>query len=247
MSRAAIFYHGFLTDDKDFGDLYESVKGRYDEIVKYVFPGHETPNDFSRFTEEEAFLTAEKAYDELRSKFDEIDVYGFSMGGAMATHIAKTRDPNKLVLLAPANKYLNFTFVIEQFKYQLRVASGLLKKPDKEKYKEIKSTLDVYFANDRKGWSIFVRQLFPNYNYHTLTTFSKIIKHCNDGLTAISQPTLVIWGKLDQFVPFESITYISGMFRNEKSRVKIYDDISHLMLYGKNAKEVIDEIVDFIE
>lgn len=247
MSRAAIFYHGFLTDDKDFGELYDSVSEKYDEIVKYVFPGHKTPNDFSLFTEGSTFETAERAYDELRQKHDEIDVYGFSMGGAMATHIAKTRDPKKLVLLAPANKYLNFTFVIEQFKYQLKVASGLLKHPDKEKYKKIKDELGVYFENDKKGWSIFVRQLFPNYNYHTLTTFSKIIKHCNNGLTSIAQPTLVVWGKLDQFVPFESIKYLKEMLKNEDSKVKIYDDISHLMLYGKNAKEVIDEVVDFVK
>lgn len=247
MSRAAIFYHGFLTDDKDFGDLYDSVRDNYDEIVKYVFPGHQTPNDFALFTEEETFKTAEKAYDDLRAKYDEIDVYGFSMGGAMATHIAKLKDPARLVLLAPANKYLNFTFVFEQFKYQLKTAYGLLKKPDKEKYKEIKTALSVYFANDRKGWSIFVRQLFPNYTHHTLSTFSKIIKHCNDGLTTISQPTLIIWGKLDQFVPYESIKYLSDMCESQTSRVKIYDDISHLMLYGENAKEVIDEVVDFIK
>lgn len=247
MSRAAIFYHGFLTDDKDFGRLYESVEKYYDKIVKYVFPGHETPNDFSRFTVDGTFDTALSSYDELRREFDEIDVYGFSMGGAMSTHIAKLKDPKRLILFAPANKYLNMTFVFEQFKYQLKTATGLMKERDKEKYKALKKELDVYFANDRKGWSIFVRQLFPNYTYHNLSTFAKIIKRCNEGLTKLSPDTLIIWGKLDQFVPYDSIRFLSDMFTTEKSKVKVYEDISHLMLYGKNSQEVIDEVVDFIK
>ena len=40
--------------------------------------------------------------------YDDIDVYGYSLGGVIACYLQSIRKINKLVLLAPAYKYLNF-------------------------------------------------------------------------------------------------------------------------------------------
>lgn len=247
--KGALFLHGFLTDEKDFGKLPRIVKGRYDKISRIIFPGHQKPNDFSKFTVDDTLNMAVKAFDQLKKTCDDVDVYGFSMGGAIATYLTKIREPSRLILLAPANKYLNVKVGIEQFKFQVRTINTALKPGEqrKERLKKAKIIFSTNLENDKRGLKLLTRQLIPNYNYHTLSTFMKLIKKCNLNLTEIKCPTLIMWGYLDQFVPIDSANFVKGICTNEKSKLVIFDDISHLMLISKNDKEVIKEVINFIQ
>lgn len=248
MKRAAIFYHGFLTDDKDFGRLYENIEKYYDKMEKVIFPGHATPNDFSLFKKEETLEVALSAFDKLIDEgYDAIDIFGFSMGGAIATYVANSRSVNRLILYAPANKFLNIGFVFSQFKYQIRTLLNALPGKSKARVKEALDSIKVYFKNDRIGWKIAMKQLFPNYTYHNISTFVSIVKECNKDLTEITVPTLVMWGELDQFVPKSSVEFIEGLCKSDNVHVKIYDDLSHLMFYSENDKELIEDTVNFLE
>ena len=44
--------HGFLTDTKDFGRLYDYL-GFYDEVVPYKVPGHNDGEPFDKFNKED--------------------------------------------------------------------------------------------------------------------------------------------------------------------------------------------------
>ena len=248
MKRAAIFYHGFLTDDKDFGRLYENIDKYYDKVEKVVFPGHKKPNDFELFNKEETLDLALSTFDRLKQEgYDKIDLYGFSMGGAIATHVSKLRSVDRLCLYAPANKYLNLTFVFSQFKFQIRTIRNAMMGKSRENAKEALDSIKVYFKNDRAGWKLAMKQLFPNYNFHTLTTFMSIINECNKNLDEISIPTLILWGELDQFVPKNSVEYLEEKCKYNNVHVKIYDDLSHLMFYSENDTEIIEDTIEFLE
>ena len=85
-----------------------------------------------------------------------------------------------------------------------------------------------------------LKELLPNYNIHNLKTFMDIVKICNKELLAITCPTLIIWGKLDQLVPYNSVKYLYDISLNKKELV-VYDDISHLMLLSENNQKIIDK------
>ena len=118
MSRAVMTIHGFLTDTKDFGRLYDYLDF-YDEVKPCEIPGHNGKLDFTKFTVESTLVEVTGCFDRLKREHDEVDVVGFSMGGALASYLAVTRKVNRCVLMAPANKYLNPRFVFDAMKYYI--------------------------------------------------------------------------------------------------------------------------------
>ena len=87
-----------------------------------------------------------------------------------------------------------------------------------------------------------------HYNFHTLSTFIRVINEVNKNLKEkFDNPTLIIWGELDQLVPKKSIEEIYKHIDNEKKKIVVYKDISHLMLGSKHANKIVREILDFIK
>lgn len=93
---------------------------------------------------------------------------------------------------------------------------------------------------------MMMTELLPNYTPHNLTTFRNIVKRCNNELITITAPVLIIWGRLDQLVPFSSAKYLYDIAINKKDLV-IYDDISHLMLASENYQKIVNRIMKFLE
>lgn len=248
MSKAVILFHGFITDKSDFGVLPKMLESIYDKVYCCTFPGHGKNADYSKFTFEATFEKSLRKFDLLKAEYDVVDIIGFSMGGAMATYIATHRDAGKLVLLAPANKFLNprMPFASGKFWFN-KIIEAVGKVVGGEKFKEAyKEVLGVYMENEKISIEMAVKRLIPNYTYKTLSTFNKIIKKCNQDLTEIKNEMFVVWGDLDQLVPKDSPEWLMSICTNENKRFLELKDISHLMLASKNAEYVMDEIVEFL-
>ncbi len=237
--KAVILIHGFLTNYLDFAPIIPYLEKEYDYVSKYIVPGHDIPPNYKLFRVKDTFDTLLKTYDELKKDYKDIDVIGFSMGGALASYLQSVREVSKLVLLSPANKYLNFSLLHNrlQFRHLLNTISD---KQEKELNKEI------FNNNDKVAMKMMLKELLPNYNIHNLKTFMDIVKICNKELLAITCPSLIIWGKLDQLVPYSSVKYLYDISLNKKELV-IYDDISHLMLLSENNQKIIDKIMYFLK
>ena len=249
MSKAVMTIHGFLTVKEDFGRLYDHLDC-YDEVLAVEIPGHNGDAKIEDFTAEDTLITVLSAYDRLRSKHDAVDVVGFSMGGALATWLCAQRDVNRAVLLAPANKYLNFFMPVETLKFyrdgfkplrDVESAETLV-----EKNYEVKQFFTTYFENVATSLKIALgneRKLTP----HVYNVFRKIIKQCNkvvEQRSPVTTPTLVMWGKLDELVPHKSVSYVLEHFTN--ARESIYDDIGHAMLYTNHDEALIKDIMEFL-
>lgn len=248
MMRCVLLIHGFLTNEHDFDNLIPSLEPLYDYIHLYIAPGHETPPNYREFTVDETFKTLLDCYDELSLKYDEIDVIGFSMGGALATYLQSVRIVDRLVLLAPANRYMNFQLFHSRMKYIASSKQELkrTKQIDPKVYEFIQANLDALAKDDKKALEIGFKQLFPHYSLHNLSTFMTIIKRCNQELISIDTPVLIIWGKLDQFVPEASIDFLEDLIISSSKVVKV-DNLSHLMLRSENYQYLVDLILDFLK
>ncbi len=248
--KAVLLLHGFATDQRDFDPLIPSLQNEYDEINRLFIPGHGEHANEKDFTPESTIICVENAMTQLEKKYDEIDIIGFSMGGALASHLTKTHKVHKLVLLAPANKYLNPAMFISNlhtyydyynFKFKNRNNNDLEMMEEKEKRKEYIHTIN---QDNKKSMSMMFNQLFPRYTIHGIKTFSNVIKICNDQLNHIDCPTLLIWGKLDQLVPEKTIDFYKSICSNLK--VICYDEVSHLMLYSSYYQKIIDACMTFL-
>lgn len=250
MTKAVMTIHGFLTNAKDFGRLYDHLDF-YDEIKAVEAPGHggEKP-DFSQFVVDGTFKTVLKAYDELRAKHDQVDVVGYSMGGALTTWLCSVRDVHRAVLIAPANKYVNWrmpfdaslfytTFMLNTYRNQ----SGKIS----EKLDATNEAYAPYKENIATSAKLLFDRAIVGFNAYTYSVFRKLIKKCNtvvETMSPLPTPALVMWGKLDELVPYNSIKFVVKHFANIKEIV--YPDISHAMLYTNRDTVLIREIVDFL-
>ena len=245
--------HGFMTVKEDFGKLYDHLDC-YDEVLAVEIPGHNGEANLDDFTVEATLETVLSAYDTLRAKHDEVDVVGFSMGGALTTWVCAQRDVHKAVLLAPANKYFNFLMPIETIKFygEHGIKPYFDKNSDEslsEKSYEIKKFFTSYFENIATS----IRVLADNVHEEKLLTprvynvFRKLIKTCNklvDQHSPVETPTLVLWGRLDELVPHKSVKYVLQHF--VKAQNKIYEDIGHAMLYTNRDELIIEDILSFL-
>lgn len=245
--KAIMLLHGFLTNIHDFDPIVPYLKEEYDYVDLFVVPGHTEEPNYKEFDADLTFKKLLETYDEISKKYERIDCIGFSMGGALATYLQSVRKIDNLVLLAPANKYLNFSLIHNRIRYRQAKLSEMrkVKNQDEMLYNLIKEKLKEMKIDDKTALNLGFNDLFPNYNYHNLTTFMNIINRCNKELISIDTRTLIIWGKLDQLVPFASIEFVSNLAINEKEII-IYDDISHLMLRSENKDKIINSILEFL-
>lgn len=249
MSRAIMTIHGFLTDTADFGRLYEYLDF-YDEVVPCEVPGHNGEVDFSKFTVESTFVAVTSCYDKLRAKHDQVDVVGFSMGGALASYLCFTRDVHKCVLMAPANKYLNPRFMFDAIKYYAGIQRNTYKNAEGKlhnKVSAVREEMRPYHRNISACLKLEIDRILPNLNWHTYSVFSKLISMINktiDVSEKAATPTLILRGDLDELVPRSAIDYLIEHFTNYKEEQ--FADIGHGMLYTNRDNVIIAKIVEFL-
>ena len=105
--KAALLLHGFATDITDFTSIIPFLQKRYDAIFLDNMPGHGKDANRSDFTVEKIMSHIDIKFAMIKNKYEYVDVYGYSMGGVLATYIGMKKEANRLILLAPANKYIN--------------------------------------------------------------------------------------------------------------------------------------------
>lgn len=249
MTKALMTIHGFLSDIHDFGRLYEHL-GMYDKVIACKIPGHNDKLDFRKFTVENTLKAILHCYDELAKDYDQIDVVGFSMGGALTTYLCTQRNVHKAVLVAPANKYINLDSPLSTLKFYLRFVGDTYTKTIgslKDRIASMQKALSPYVDNTIASSNAALRNFFPNLNMYTFTTFSNIIKTVNVQVEAhspIDTPLLVIWGQLDELVPQTSLDYIAKNFVNMQTI--IYPDVGHMLMQSSRDCDFIRETLKFL-
>ena len=108
--KAILLIHGFAGGSYDYGDLGNDLQlYRGFDVYTFTLPGHDKPK-ISKVTKEDWIKSAEIQLEKIiNNGYKKIYVIGHSMGGIIASHLAsKYPEVTKLVLAAPAFKYLSF-------------------------------------------------------------------------------------------------------------------------------------------
>lgn len=250
MKRAVLLLHGWLSDIHDYDLLVPELARIYDYIERFTYVGHGVDADPRDFNLEETFLELEKCFINLQKNYEIIDVIGFSMGGALATYLSNRFAFNKLVLLAPANKYFNLKMPFSKARHLLSCIYNLDKanrSNDIEKKEYYKSVLKNTFEDDMFS----IRFAFDNYITshfrHSFRVFRNVVGKANENLMTIENPCFIAIGKLDQLVPLSSAIDLYNLCTNDNKVIKVYNDLSHTLIYSTNNKELINDVIEFLK
>ena len=232
--KAALLLHGFATDINDFTSIIPFLKKRYDAIFLENMPGHGTNAKLSDFKVDSVIEFVNKRFDEIKEKYEYVDVYGYSMGGVLATYLGVKKEVNRVILLAPANKYINAKI----FTLKLKREFELLQNKDS-------SSAKIMAENDRRGMAVVLNDLLPRYTIDSISTFISLVRYCNDTLVKNNVKTLIVRGNLDELVPSTSSTFIRKYYTNVEE--VIIPDLGHLMLKSKNYRLIINAVKRFLD
>ncbi|HOA79352.1 MAG TPA: alpha/beta fold hydrolase [Bacilli bacterium] len=250
MEKAVLLLHGFLSDPGDFTPLLPHLKERYARIEIPVYPGHGADESYHDFTAEGTLALIEDKIWELTASSPSVDVIGFSLGGALSAYLAQRHSVNKLVLLAPANKYFNFYMPFSKIRYLVKNFYAMEKayfKRDREGVSYYKDKLKTMFSDDFKALKIVREKYMKRYLRKVYQNFKTLIKTANEGTTEINVPCFIAWGRLDQLVPKESVRMMRALCRHENTVLEIYENHSHLMLLSRASEEIVRDILAFLD
>ena len=225
--RAILIIHGYAggTYDEEYLANFLELNHNFD-VFTFTLPGHESKN--SKVTKEDWIKSVEEHTEMLiKNNYKNIYVIGHSMGGVLATYVAiKYKEVKKLVLLAPAFKYLaldengNFNLI-----KGIKKSPSLIKNYSKEEV--ISRIMKVPFKS--------------------VNEFVNLVKMFEEIPKDIQIPTLIIQGLDDDIVPIDSSKYVYNLIPHNNKKILFFENTNHDIFRSEKKEEISIIIRDFLK
>lgn len=223
--RAVLIIHGLAGGTYDEEPLanYLQMNRKFD-VFAFTLPGHDV-KDKRKATMDAWMKESERQLEMLiNAGYKKIYLVGHSMGGVIATHLAKEyKEVKKLVLVAPA-----FTSIAS--KEEGGLITALFKIPDLVKaysYNELLTRINkLPFSAEKE--------------------FFKLIETYRNDIYSITIPTMFVHGTNDQVVPVKSSIDIFEKLDNNSKIILLIKDYYHDVFKGNKVESINKEIRDFL-
>ena len=224
--RAILLIHGFAGGSYDYGELGNDLQlFRNFDVYTFTLPGHDK-HKINNVTKDDWIKSAEKQVEKIiNNGYRKIYIIGHSMGGIIAVHLAsKYPEIKKLVLAAPAFKYLSF-------------------KDDKlDVIGSIKKVPKIFKEYDSKE----VISRISKVPLPTIKEFMKLVEtHTND-IKKIDIPTLILNGTDDNLVPIDSVNYVFDNIKSNSVTLIELEKLTHDLFINNRYEEVKKVIINFL-
>lgn len=220
MKIGCLIIHGFTGGPEEVEPLARYLKHHTNwDIVVPLLPGHGEELMFDNMSYKAWISTMEIVYRTLKEQYDIVYVIGFSMGGMIASYLAGKWKANKLVLLAPALKYLS----LKQY------------------------TLDVVETmGDLFGGKIKENPLYLRYKkkvpWKAKIEFMKLVQHTKVYLKQITSPVFIAQGQSDGVVPVRTIYALDNQIASKQKEIVLFGQSDHHICLGAD-KDALNRMV----
>ena len=250
MSKALLLLHGFLTCTDDWDELLPRLQPLYDEVVLFKQPGHERKGEkthYNDFTEQAVFEALDKQIEYLK-KYDSVDVAGHSMGGGAAVYVcAKLDNVRKAILYAPAFKYPRADILLKYNDYLKKIDKLRRACADEELLGVLDRRVEVISEANASALDIFFKRLLPNWSLRNIFTFAKIMRTASEYLPKVKCPLCVMWGDLDEFIPYVGMKYVMEQVSSKEIYFLRYPDADHAIMYLGDVETVITDTLCYLQ
>lgn len=223
--KAVLIIHGLAGGTYDEEPLanYLQMYARFD-VFSFTLPGHDVKD--KRTATMEAWMKESQRQLEtlIDAGYKKIYLVGHSMGGVIATHLAKEyKEVKKLVLVAPA-----FTSLAS--KEEGGVFNALFKIPD---------LIKAYSYNE-----FFTR--INKLPFSAEKEFFKLVEAYKNDIYDVTVPTMFVHGTKDQMVPTKSSIDIFGKMDIDHKIILLINDYYHDVFKGEKVEDINKEIRAFL-
>jgi len=249
--------HGFMENGMiSFRNLVIVLEKMNKEYYLTNLQGHRDNENINEFNYEKCLREVELEYLDYKSKYDDVVLIGFSMGGAIAAHLASKYGAKKLVLVSAALKYGGTRRITAQ-------AIGIVKK--------------AFGKNDERGAAQFLmdtinmskeeigklaNDLLDNYQKNkydkertaknlseakigVFMNFMKLISTIRENLGWLDMPVRIYQSTDDELVPTESGYEALEKCTNLDRKLIILNNTKHGIMNSQLKDYVLKDIVDF--
>ncbi len=225
----ALLCHGFTGSPQSLRPWAEYLAAAGLTVSLPRLPGHGTVwREMARTGWEDWFGEADRAFDELRGRCDEVFVMGLSLGGCLALRIAELRgaDVAGLVLVNPSLAADTRLFALAPvLKYLVPSLKGIASDIKKEGAREL--------AYDRTP-------------VRAAATLPQLWRVTQAGLDAVTQPVLVYRSATDHVVGPASLRVLLASLPPGRVTVRSCDDSYHVATLDNDAQAIFTGSLEFV-
>ncbi len=226
-----LLFHGFTATTAEVRPLARVLHSEGYTVAGPLLPGHGTsPYEMNRCLWQEWAATAETAYASLAEHCDHIFVGGESMGGLLALYLAQQHPEIVSILTyAPAIK-VPFSAYMKVLMPLIALFVPLILKPEPA----------PNAVTPR--W-----QGYPTIPTQAAVQLLGLQRYVRAHLDHISQPLLIVQGKLDETVDPEGATILHRQISSELKPLYWMPQSTHCVLLDREQDQVTDITLEFIQ
>lgn len=224
---AILLIHGFTGSPAELELLGDYLNEHEFTVYAPLLAGHGlTPEEMSKTNKDDWWKSVVEAYDLLLSKgYTDIIAIGLSMGGTLSLKLAMNKSLTAVVSMAtPIRVHNRFIGLSRWLKY---VKAFQVKKKKDE-------SIEQYIVSYDRTPIICAESL------------DRLIKEIRNSLDKVSVPILIMQGKRDETVRFESAEYIYNHVGSTTKELKWYEKSTHIMTLDQEREKVFADILKFI-
>jgi esterase/lipase len=246
-SKVVLFLHAFGSSPHDFNGLYDELEK---SGICYIAPnilgfGVEVADLLEKVCYKDWLREVLGYYDMLASLFDEVVVFGNSMGGILAAYIAEKREPAQVILTGPgifsADEDLKFRRIVTN-KYLMAIVSFVIPYFPKPLRPNRVSTIDA--RDDKDVDSSFQYLVLPFNSIRQCVGMQDLVGHNLDKIS--DHPLLLLYGEHDQVTNCDKLI---DCLKKGKAKFKYHcmPNSAHTILIDYDQDKAISLIMDFIK
>jgi len=220
-----LLLHGFSGSTDEVRELGRRLHAKGYDVSAPALPGHSGDvRVLDELGTEDYLDAALAAFDRVRSDHARAYAVGFSMGGALALHIAQHCRPTGVVTISapvrmPSHVYGGIHLVARH-----RASVHLPVNPN------------AYLGTIG----------YPTVSAHAVRTFLGVVEHVRAGLADVHAPLLVLHSARDLTVPYANAALIEASVGSRQRDVVVLDEGQHLMTVGRWLDIIEPYIVEFL-
>jgi carboxylesterase len=258
MRRVGLFaVHGFMENGRiSFGNLANVLDQNKKEYYLTNLQGHRDNENINEFDYEKCLREVEAEYIDFKSKYDDVMLIGFSMGGAIAAHLASKYGATKLVLVSAAIRYGGTKRITTQALNIVKKAFGKNNDQGAAQFlmdtvnmtkDQIQSLADDLLASYQKNKEDKARTAknLSEAKIGVFINFTKLISEVRDNLGWLDMPVRIYQSTDDELIPIESGYDALEKCTNLDRKLIILNKTKHGIMNSQLKDFVLKDIYEF--